>query len=137
MRTNLPVNDVEVQLSDDDVIVTATDLRGTIISCSPDFARISGFTQTELIGQPHNVVRHPDMPSEAFESLWKTVQQGRTWTGIVKNRTKTGGFYWVKDDVAPLRENGAVTGFRSVRTRPAREEVAAAAKRYASIKAGS
>ncbi|MBL8937339.1 MAG: PAS domain-containing protein [Archangium sp.] len=137
MRTNLPVNDVEVQLSDEDVIVTTTDLRGTIVSCSPDFVRISGFTEAELIGQPHNVVRHPDMPSEAFESLWKTVQQGRTWMAIIKNRTKSGGFYWVKADVAPLLENGVVTGFRSVRTRPTREEIAAASKRYARIKAGT
>jgi methyl-accepting chemotaxis protein len=136
MRTNLPVTDREVHLSDEDVIVSSTDLKGNIVSCSPDFVRISGFSEAELLGQPQNLVRHPDMPAEAFASLWTTIAQGRTWMGLVKNRTKSGDFYWVKADVSPLIENGAVTGYRSVRTRPTRAEVDAAAKLYASIKGG-
>jgi len=136
MRTNLPVTDHEVHLSDEDVIVSTTDLKGNIIGCSPDFVRISGYTEAELIGQPQNLVRHPDMPSEAFASLWKTIASGRTWMGLVKNRTKSGDFYWVKADVSGVRENGTVIGYRSVRTRPSREEVAAAAALYAQVKSG-
>jgi PAS domain S-box-containing protein len=136
MRTNLPVTSNEVHLSDEDVIVSTTDLRGNIIGCSPDFVRISGYTAAELMGQPQNLVRHPDMPAEAFGSLWKTIAQGRTWMGLVKNRTKNGDFYWVKADVSAIRENGTVIGYRSVRTRPTREEVAAAAALYAEVKAG-
>ncbi len=136
MRTNLPVTDREVHLSDEDIIVSTTDLKGTIVSASPDFVRISGYTEAELIGQPQNLVRHPDMPSEAFASLWSTIKTGRTWMGLVKNRTKSGDFYWVKADVSALLENGVITGYRSVRTRPTREEVDAAAKLYAAMKAG-
>lgn len=136
MRSNLPVNDTEVFLSDEDVIVSATDVKGEIISVSPDFIRISGYSKEELLGQPHNLVRHPDMPAEAFESLWSTIKTGRTWMGIVKNRTKAGGFYWVKADVSSLLEDGKVVGFRSVRTKPTKEEVAAASQLYAQLKAG-
>ncbi len=135
MRNNQPVNDHEVELSADDVIVSVTDPRGMIVSASPDFIRLSGFTEAELIGQPHNLVRHPDMPPEAFASMWHTLQKGRTWMGFVKNRTKQGGFYWVKADVAPILEGSRLIGYRSVRTRPAREDVERSSKLYADINA--
>lgn len=135
MRSNLPVVDREVLLSEDDVIVSTTDLHGNIVSASPDFVRISGYTQQELIGQPHNLVRHPDMPSEAFGSLWSVIKTGRTWMGIVKNRTKDGAFYWVKADVSSVIKDGKVVGYRSVRTKPKAEEIAAASQLYAAVKA--
>ncbi|MBM4783556.1 MAG: PAS domain-containing protein, partial [Archangiaceae bacterium] len=135
MRNNQPVTDREVELSTEDVIVSVTDARGMILSASPDFIRISGFTEAELIGQPQNLVRHPDMPPEAFASLWQTIQKGRTWIGFVKNRTKQGDFYWVKADVSPVYEGSRLIGYRSVRTRPSRDEVERASKLYADINA--
>ena len=135
MRKNEPVTDREVELSTEDVIVSVTDPRGMILSASPDFVRISGFTEAELMGQPQNLVRHPDMPPEAFASLWQTIQKGRSWIGFVKNRTKRGDFYWVKADVSPVYEGSRLIGYRSVRTRPTREEVERASKLYADINA--
>jgi aerotaxis receptor len=89
-----------------------------------------------MVGQSHNLVRHPDMPPEAFADLWQDIKAGRPWRGIVKNRRKDGGFYWVVANVSPVRENGMVVGYQSVRSRPGREEIAAAAAAYARIRAG-
>ena len=102
MRTNLPVTNVEKLLADDSLIVTKTDLKGRITYVNRDFIEISGFSEKELLGEPHNLVRHPDMPSEAFKDLWDTMKQGRPWTGFVKNRCKNGDFYWVLANVAPI-----------------------------------
>ncbi|MBP2295771.1 methyl-accepting chemotaxis protein/aerotaxis receptor [Azospirillum rugosum] len=100
------------------------------------FVDISGFSTTELIGAPHNVVRHPDMPREAFANLWETIKSGHSWEGLVKNRTKTGDHYWVKANVTPMAEDGSVTEFISVRSKPSREEVAEAERVYAAIRSG-
>jgi len=118
MRTNLPVTGVEKNLRDDDLIVSKTDLKGRITYVNRDFIEISGFTEAELIGEPHNIVRHPDMPVEAFKDLWDTLAEGRPWTGYVKNRCKNGDHYWVLANAAPIVENGHVTGYISVRRRP-------------------
>jgi methyl-accepting chemotaxis protein len=115
MRTNLPVTQNEIQLTDSTLIVSKTDLKGRITYINRDFLEISGFTEAELIGEPHNIVRHPDMPTEAFEDMWKTLKEGRPWTGYVKNRCKNGDYYWVLANATPILENGQITGYMSVR----------------------
>ena len=125
MRVNLPVTDEEFLLRDGAVIVSNTDTKGRITYVNPDFIEASGFIEAELLGKAHNIVRHPDMPEEAFADLWTTLEAGKPWTGVVKNRRKDGGFYWVLANVTAIRKSGVVTGFMSVRTRPSRELVAA------------
>jgi methyl-accepting chemotaxis protein len=115
MKTNLPVTDHEVALSPETLIVSKTDLKGLITYVNRDFLQISGFTENELIGESHNIVRHPDMPVEAFADLWQTLGQHRPWTGYVKNRCKNGDFYWVEANVTPIWEGGRVSGYMSVR----------------------
>ncbi|WP_276570197.1 PAS domain-containing protein, partial [Thiocystis violacea] len=123
-------------MRDDQLIVSKTDLKGRITHYNRDFLDISGFSDQELVGAPHNIIRHPDMPSAAFEDMWGTIKSGRPWTGLVKNRCKNGDFYWVEANVSPLRENGAVTGYISVRRKPTREQVAHAETVYARLRAG-
>src|SRR5574343_303259 len=115
MRTNFPVTTVEQHLRDDTLIVSKTDLKGRITYINRDFLEISGFTEVELIGEPHNLVRHPDMPPEAFEDLWRDIKAGRPWTGFVKNRCKNGDYYWVLANATPIMENGQIVGYMSVR----------------------
>jgi len=136
VKINQPVTDVERHMREGSILVSKTDLKGAITYCNKDFVDISGFAYSDLLGMNHNMVRHPDMPAAAFQDLWDTVQQGRPWTGIVKNRCKNGDFYWVKANVTPLTHNGRVTEFMSVRTPPAREEVAGAEKLYQQLNAG-
>ncbi len=136
MKINLPVTSTELTLTVDDSIVTRTDAKGIITEANDDFCRISGFSREELIGKNHNLVRHPDMPPQAFEDLWKTLQAGLPWVGLVKNRCKNGDFYWVKAHVAPVMVDGRASGYISARTLVSREEAAAAAAIYADIKAG-
>lgn len=130
MRNNLPVTDIEVPLDDDALIVSKTDLKGLITYINHDFIDISGFSESELIGQPHNLVRHPDMPVEAFADLWQDLKAGRPWTGMVKNRCKNGDFYWVMATATPIRENGQVVGYMSVRRKATRQQIEAAAGAY-------
>ncbi|MDP2824829.1 MAG: MCP four helix bundle domain-containing protein, partial [Sulfuritalea sp.] len=125
MRSNLPVTQNEVHLTDATLIVSKTDLQGRITYINKDFLDISGFSESELMGQPHNIVRHPDMPVEAFEDLWRTLKEGRPWTGYVKNRTKNGDYYWVLANATPVWENGQITGYMSVRRKAAREAIEA------------
>ena len=120
MRNNQPVTQNEVQLDAQSLIVSKTDLKGQITYINKDFIDISGFTEAELIGQPHNIVRHPDMPIEAYEDMWRDLKAGRPWTGYVKNRCKNGDHYWVIATATPIRENGQVVGYMSVRRKPAR-----------------
>lgn len=130
MRKNLPVTDVEVVLSEQAIIVSKTDLKGLITYINQDFIEISGFSEAELLGQPHNLVRHPDMPAEAFADFWRDLHAGRPWTGIVKNRCKNGDYYWVLATATPIRENGQVVGYLSVRRKPTPEQVSAADGAY-------
>ncbi len=124
MRTNLPVTQNEYVLKDDHLIVSTTDLKGRITFINKDFLEVSGFVESELIGEPHNLVRHPDMPTEAFEDMWRTLKEGRPWTGYVKNRCKNGDYYWVLANAAPIVEGGRVTGYISVRRKASREAIA-------------
>jgi methyl-accepting chemotaxis protein len=136
MKTNLPVTDVEHTLEDGAIIVSKTDPRGYITYVNAEFVKISGFTEPELIGKNHNLIRHPDMPPAAFEDMWRTIEAGDPWTGVVKNRCKNGDFYWVLANVAPIWEDGQVTGYLSVRTKPERAEIEAAAALYQRMRAG-
>ena len=137
MRKNLPITDVETLLPEDQFIYSRTDLKGKITETNDAFCQISGFTREEMLGQPHNMVRHPEMPSAAFEDLWRDLKAGLPWRGILKNRRKDGGYYWVVANVSPVREHGQVVGYQSVRSRPSREEVDAAEAAYAKINAGA
>lgn len=137
MRTNLPVTTTEVVLSDNFSIVSTTDLHGNITYANPYFVEVSGYSKQELIGAPQNILRHPDMPVEAFADLWTTIKAGRPWTGMVKNRTKSGDFYWVLANVTPVFDNGQPTGYMSVRTKPSREQVQQADALYKEIREGN
>ncbi|MFZ2268993.1 MAG: methyl-accepting chemotaxis protein [Azonexus sp.] len=137
MRNNQPVSQVETLLPDNLFIYSTTDLDGVITSVNDAFIAISGYSREELIGAPHNIVRHPDVPPAAFEDLWRDLKAGRPWCGLVKNRRKDGGYYWVEANASPIRENGKVVGYGSVRRRPDRASVAAAEAIYARIRQGS
>lgn len=130
MRINQPVSGNEVEVKDGQSIVSKTDLRGNIQYCNPTFIEISGFAEHELTGSPHNLVRHPDMPVQAFADLWGTIKEGRQWDGMVKNRCKNGDHYWVRANVTPVIEKNQVVGYMSVRTKPSRAEIADAEKLY-------
>ena len=137
MRTNMPVTNSEYILKDTETVVSKTDLSGNITYVNQDFCNISGFSEEELIGSPQNIVRHPDMPAEAFKDFWSTIKAGKAWTGMVKNRCKNGDYYWVEANAAPMLENGKMVGYTSIRVKPSREQVAAADKAYRTIKSGS
>ncbi len=137
MRKNLPVTNVETILPDNQFIYSRTDLKGVITEANQAFCDVSGYTREEMVGQPHNMVRHPDMPEAAFKDMWADLKIGRPWRGIVKNRRKDGGFYWVVANASPVRENGQIVGYQSVRSRPSREEIEAATAAYEKINRGS
>lgn len=118
MRNNGPVTGIEVFMPEGSMIVSITDEKGKIRSVNKDFIDISGFSREELIGQPHNLVRHCDMPPEAFTDLWNDLKAGLPWSGYVKNRVKNGDHYWVHANAMPIVENGQITGFVSVRNKP-------------------
>lgn len=111
-------------------LISKTDKTGKILEVNDEFINTSGYSRAELIGSPHNIVRHPDMPKKAFTWMWSTLKSGRPWRGLVKNKTKTGDFYWVDAFVVPLRENGEVVGYMSVRSVPSRKDVEVAEKMY-------
>jgi methyl-accepting chemotaxis protein len=135
MATTQTTN-VEYEVLDTDLIVTKTDLRGNITYVNPDFERVSGYTEKELLGSPHSMVRHSDMPSEAFADLWRTLKNGESWQGFVKNKRKDGGFYWVLANVSPDYNNGQVIGYISIRTKASRESIIAHEKIYQLFKEG-
>jgi aerotaxis receptor len=136
MRKNLPVTDKEYVLEEGQSIVSKTDLKGRIIYVNPYFCEVSGFAEEELLGRPHNMVRHPDMPPEAFADLWATLKADVPWTGMVKNRRKNGDYYWVVANVTPVKEGGRTTGYLSIRTKPTRNQVAAAEALYRRMREG-
>jgi methyl-accepting chemotaxis protein/aerotaxis receptor len=134
MRSNLPVTTVEYPITDQTLIVSRTDLKGRLSYFNDEFVAAAGFTEAELMGQPHNIIRHPDMPPEAFENLWDTLKAGKPWVGAVKNRRKNGDFYWVLATASPIRENGQVTGFTSIRTKLPADQRAEAEQVYAALR---
>ena len=136
MRKNFPVTGIEYTMPENQSIVSKTDTKGIITYVNPAFVDVSGFALDELLGKPHNLVRHPDMPAEAFADLWRSMGEGRPWTGMVKNRRKNGDFYWVVANVTPIKENGRAVGFMSVRTCPTRAQIEASAALYRRFKDG-
>jgi len=136
MRNNTPVTNQEYVLNDTETIVSKTDLKGNITYVNQDFIRISGFSEQELLGAPQNLVRHPDMPEEAFADFWATIKKGKPWTGLVKNRSKNGDFYWVEANAAPLIHDHQIIGYTSIRIKPAREKIIVAEAAYRAIKQG-
>ncbi len=137
MRTNLPVTQNEYVMRNGEAIVSKTDLKGKITYVNPYFIEASGFNEEELIGAPHNLVRHPDMPSEAYADMWETLKLGLPWTGLVKNRCQNGDYYWVVANVTPVREHGNVVGYMSVRTKPSRQQIAGIIPVYRQFKQGN
>jgi len=135
MKRNLPVTDIERTIADDVRIISVTDTKGVITHANQAFIDISGFGQEELLGESHNIVRHPDMPPEAFADLWQVLKAGRPWMGVVKNRCKNGDHYWVDAYVTPVFERGQVTGYQSVRTRATPEQIRRADRLYARLRA--
>ncbi|WP_082498150.1 PAS domain-containing methyl-accepting chemotaxis protein [Pseudorhodoferax sp. Leaf267] len=135
MQINLPVTQREYELSEGEQLVSTTDTSGTITHCNPAFVRTSGFEYDELIGQPHHVIRHPDMPRAAFKDMWRTIGSGQPWTGMVKNRRKNGDHYWVQANVTPIMQDGKPSGYMSVRIKPSRAQVAAAEDLYKTLNA--
>ena len=130
MRTNLPVTENEYEIQDGDTLVSTTDLTSHITYCNPAFLSVSGYNREELIGQPHNLIRHPDMPSEAFRDMWATLKSGQPWSALVKNRRKNGDYYWVVANATPVVADGQTVGYMSVRTKPTRPQIEAAESLY-------
>lgn len=133
MRKNLPVTTTERRFEPHEKLISTTDVKGKITHCNDVFIKLSGFSRDELIGQPHNLVRHPDMPEAAFKVMWEHLKAGKPWMGLVKNRSKNGDFYWVNAYVTPVTENGRTIGYESVRTCPTREDIARAEQVYARL----
>ena len=130
MRLNHPVTQVEYPFPSGETLVSTTDLKGRILYCNPGFITVSGYTKEELLGQPHNLIRHPDMPEEAFRDLWSTIASGRPWSAAVKNRRKDGSFYWVMANVTPLMDGDTPVGYMSVRTQATRAQIDASESLY-------
>lgn len=134
--TDRRIIDEAVSIPEHYRIFSRTDRHGTILEANQEFIEISGYPSEEIIGQPHNILRHPDVPKAVFKDLWQTVQAGKSWTQIVKNRTKDGRHYWVKANVAPLYENNQITGYISVRKPASNEEIQQATQAYRAINDG-
>lgn len=124
----------EVKLSPDDMIVSETDAKGIIVFANEDFCKIAGYTLAELVGKPHSMVRHNDMPKAAFEDLWSTVKKGEVWNGIVKNKTKSGDYYWVNATAYASKNASGELRYISVRVKPTDKEVQDAINLYKTLK---
>ncbi|MFQ1899139.1 methyl-accepting chemotaxis protein [Aeromonas veronii] len=135
VTSSLHTTDTEVEFADDIQLVSTTDLKGDITYANPAFCQVAGYRLEEMLGQHHNLVRHPDMPKAAFADLWAHLQAGKPWRGIVKNRCKDGRYYWVDAYVTPIYEDGKMVGYQSVRCRPAAEHKARASQMYKTLKA--
>ena len=136
MRNNQPITGNERTFPAQQRLISTTDLKGQITYCNDAFIEISGFSRDELIRAPHNLVRHPDVPPAVFAHMWETLKAGRPWMGIVKNRCKSGDHYWVNAYVVPVLDDGKVTGYESVRSKPTAEQVQRAQALYLRINGG-
>ncbi|WP_029593119.1 methyl-accepting chemotaxis protein [Franconibacter pulveris] len=136
MRKQPFVTDIEYILDDHATLMSTTDTQSYITYTNDSFVEASGFDSDELIGQPHNVVRHPDMPAQVFADMWETLKRGEPWTGLVKNRRKNGDFYWVRANAIPIVRDNQTQGFMSIRTKASREEIEEAQRIYRAMNAG-
>jgi aerotaxis receptor len=125
--------EIEIPYPDGKLIVSTTDTKGVITHVNRSFIEMSGYEEEELIGAPHSILRHPDMPPAAFKGLWDTVNKGVKWQGFVKNLRKDGGYYWVKATVIPNVRNGEVMGYTSVRRKPSKTKVEECIKLYPTL----
>ncbi len=124
----------EIKVNKNIMIVSETDEKGMIIYANDDFCNIAGYSKHELIGKPHNIVRHPDMPKVAFEDLWKTIKSGQAWNGIVKNQAKNGDFYWVNATAYPSKSQDGNLRYISIRVQPTEDEIKNAETLYKTLK---
>ncbi|WP_434937920.1 methyl-accepting chemotaxis protein [Shewanella sp. HL-SH8] len=136
MRNNQPITQREQTFSATTKLISVTDTQGAILDCNDAFIKISGYEKSELIGKPHNIVRHPQMPPAAFDIMWSHLKSGKPWMGLVKNRCKNGDYYWVDAYVTPVTENGKIVGYESVRSCPKRDDVARAEALYGKLSNG-
>jgi aerotaxis receptor len=136
MRQNLPGTQREFEFPEDATLMSTTDPQSHVTYANAAFLGASGFERDELVGQPHNLVRHPDMPPEAFADMWRTLKGGESWTALVKNRRKNGDHYWVRANATPVQHGNRLVGYMSVRTKPSRNEVAQAESLYKAFREG-
>ncbi|MFD1215515.1 methyl-accepting chemotaxis protein [Microbulbifer celer] len=136
MKNSQPVTNRETVLRDNHFLISRTDLSGRIVYANPAFVEVSGYSRDELVGADHNIVRHPDMPKAAFANLWQTIRNGDVWIGLVKNRRKDGGFYWVRAHVTPIIKSGKVVGYVSVRLKASRHDIETAENQYRILRDG-
>lgn len=123
----------EIFLENSMIIVSETDEKGNILYANSDFCKICGYSKDELIGKPHNIVRHRDMPKPAFKALWDTIQSGEIWNGIVKNKTKDNSFYWVNATVFTSKDVDGNIRYISVRVKPTQDEIDNAISLYKTL----
>ncbi|MCY1259674.1 Aerotaxis receptor [compost metagenome] len=136
MRNNQPITQRETTFPADQRLISTTDKRGVINYTNEHFIAVSGFSRDELVGSPHNLVRHPDVPPAVFAHMWETLKKGRPWMGVVKNRCKNGDYYWVNAYVTPIFDHDQVVGYESVRVKPSEEQVRRAEALYRRINSG-
>ena len=124
----------EEYIFDSDVIISQTDTKGVITYANRAFSKTSGYSVEELVGQPHNIIRHPDMPKAAFAKMWQTIESGRVWNGLVKNLRKDGLYYWVDTEILPIRnENDEVTGYIAARKPASRKNITEIQENYSKM----
>lgn len=136
MKDNGPITQKERNIPDNYRLISSTDRKGIITHCNDDFVEVSGYDRKELIGSPHNILRHPDMPAAVFEDMWRTIKRGHPWMGLVKNRCKNGDHYWVSAYVTPIMHDGKPAGFESVRVKTSDERKARAFAIYQRMNQG-
>ena len=136
MKNNQPVTQREFDYDDDATLMSMTDTQSYVTYANSAFIQVSGFERDEIIGKPHNLVRHPDMPKEAFADMWRTLKEGQSWSALVKNRRKNGDHYWVRANATPVHRNNQLVGYMSVRTKPSRHEIEAAEALYRDMREG-
>ncbi|EKP12599.1 methyl-accepting chemotaxis protein [Leptospira borgpetersenii] len=123
MRKNLPITNQEIEISANAVLISRTDTKGRISYVSQDFAHISGFSEREMVGESHNLIRHPAVPPEVFREMWETIKRGNPWSGVIKNRAKSGDYYWVDATITPVMSEGVVSGYMSVRKKATQKQI--------------
>lgn len=123
MRKNLPITNQEIEIPANAVLISCTDTKGRISYVSLDFAHISGFSEREMVGESHNLIRHPAVPPEVFREMWETIKRGNPWSGVIKNRAKSGDYYWVDATITPVMSEGVVSGYMSVRKKATQKQI--------------
>jgi len=122
MNEVVPID--EEYFFDDTAIISQTDLKGVITYANRAFSEVSGYSVSELVGKPHNILRHPDMPKVVFEKMWSTLKAGQVWNGLVKNLRKDGRYYWVDSEILPIKDNNNnITGYIAARKAASRKDI--------------